>query len=149
MVDQKQDVVLRWESIHDIFDEFLPLFNRHYMEIYNKEVSVSRDFFEGAEDRGAMFTLAARTLEGEPVGYYVCVILPSIYNTSELESRDLGIYVEPKFREQGVTTVMQKTMDTILKEEGVDSLLVSYPKESSIPVKAGYEVKEIIYERRL
>lgn len=148
MVDKSKHVELQWEKVHESFEAFSPLFNAHYKEIYSKDVDVKPEALLNLEKTGKLFLLTARS-EGNPIGYYACVLTPSMYNTSIIESRDIGIYVIPERREEGITTTMQDVMDTALKLNGIKSLIVSYPKESSIPVNGGYEIKEIVYERKL
>lgn len=139
---------MRWESIEESFDEFSPLFNAHYKEMFNSDIEVEKDRILDIESRGALYFLAYRD-QGTPVGYYVVALTPTVYNSTVVEAQDIGIYVIPSKRGKGITTLLQKEMDSALKDLGVDAIRVSYPKESSIPLKAGYKIKEIIYGRDL
>jgi len=142
------DIIFTWESLEEVFDEFSHLFNNHYNEIFGKELEVDKDTFVSMERTGALFFLTARQ-DGKPSGYYLTVATPTVYNNTVVEARDLGIYVIPALRKNGITSNMQEIMDKELKEVGVDTVLVSYPYKSSIPVKAGYTMKEILYGREL
>lgn len=141
-------VKLQWEDLSDTFDEFHHLFNAHYKEIFNKDISVERDRLLALEEGGVLFFLTARE-GGKPVGYYATALFPTVYNTVTVEAKDLGIYISPDKRKCGITTKMQEEMDNSLKELGVDSVVVSYPYESSIPTRVGYSLKEVVYGRDL
>jgi GNAT superfamily N-acetyltransferase len=139
---------LQWESATEVFEEFQELFDAHFFEIYNKKIQVKKETFNALDASGVLFLLTARD-DGKPIGYYACVISPSVYDADILEAKDVGIYVSEEYRNLGITTEMQDTMDSKLRELGVGSVYVSYPYETSIPLKQGYEMKEIIYGRSL
>ena len=141
-------IQLQWESVADVFEEFSPLFDEHYFEIYGKRINVKQETILHLEQNGALLLLVARE-DGAPIGYYSCTCTPTIYNSEVIEARDIGIYVIPEKRNQGITTAMQDTMDLQLKEYGISYTFVSYPNESTIPTSQGYRVKEIVYQRML
>lgn len=141
-------VEFAWESLEEVFDELSPLFNAHYKEIYNSDVAVEKENLLDLAAGGGMFLLVSR-VEGYPVGYYATVVCPTIYNSTEVEVKEIGIYTDPAYRGKGITTTSQSKMDSALKEMGANSVLVSYPKQTTIPLRAGYTVKQTIFERRL
>jgi GNAT superfamily N-acetyltransferase len=141
-------IALEWESVSDVFDEFQELFDTHYIEIYGKKEAVLKTIFAQMEAMGAIYLLTARD-DGKPIGYYAMSLSPSVYIPTRMEAKELGIYVTPEYRKQGITTTMQDVMDETLRKEGVHSVYVSYPYESNIPLNKGYTQKEITYERTL
>ena len=141
-------IALEWEQASVVFDEFQELFDAHYIEIYGKPEKVLKTIFAQMEAMGSIYLLTARD-DGKPVGYYVMSLSPSIYIPTRMEAKELGIYVTPDYRKQGITTAMQEVMDKALKDKGIHTVYVSYPYESSIPVNKGYTQKEITYERTL
>lgn len=142
------DIQIKWERASNVFSKFQHLFNQHYKEIFNKEMEVKEDTILLLEENGALFLLAA--YHGEvPIGYYSTIVVPNIYNPEEVEVRDLGIYVLPEFRGRGITTAMQPVMDSRLRGMGADSIVVSYPSSSTIPLRDGYELKEYVYRKEL
>lgn len=141
-------IVLEWEQASVVFEEFQELFDAHYLEIFGKSVPVKRDSFVQIEKIGSLFLLTARD-DGKAVGYYAISALPSMYNREITEASEIGIYIDPDYRNKGITTTMTEVMDKNLKINNVHSVFVSYPRETSIPIKAGYKLKEITYERTL
>ena len=141
-------IKLEWEQASVVFDEFQDLFDAHYLEIFGKSVPVKKSSFVQIEHIGSLFLLTAR-YEDKAIGYYAISVLPSMYNSEVLEASEIGIYIVPEHRNKGITTAMQEVMDNNLKIQNVHSVFVSYPRETSIPIKAGYKLKEITYERIL
>ena len=139
---------MEWEQASVSFNELQSLFNAHYLEIYGENIEVESKMFKYLESQGKLFFLVTRD-SGRAVGYYAVSTCPSVYDHRKIEAKDVGIYVIPEYRKQGITTKMQEVMDIGLKTNNVHSVYVSYPSETTIPTNAGYIKKEIIYERKL
>lgn len=137
-----------WEDPIAKWDEFSPLFNKHFKIIYGRDKQVSPEQIERAKEGNTLMFLSCRD-NGKPVGYYAVVCNQSFYSPDELIAKEIGIYVEDDYRGKQVASTMQEVMDMALKEIGAVEIYVSYPYETEIPLRAGYKFKEVTYMRSL
>lgn len=136
-----------------LFDEALPLLQRHWREVAHfQDIGLEPDFalYEAAARAGILRFFTVRS-ESLLYGYAVFFVRPNPHYKQSLQAAQDVLYVDPILR--GLTSAkFIRYCDAQLEAEGVEVVrhhLKAAHNHERLMAKLGYEVEDIIYVRRL
>lgn len=99
---------------------------------------------------GLIHMLVATDEESNVVGYF-CNIINLDPFTSLYKARDVGVFVHPDHRKNGLFKEMLDKMEALLIDRGVKAQQLVFQKghNETMPLKYGYTPLEIAYEKFL
>jgi GNAT superfamily N-acetyltransferase len=133
--------------------EALVLGRDHYHEVEaissHIPYNVSLHTIEALLNAGLLSLVTTRE-KGQLVGYYASLIAPD-FVTSVNMSKEMGIYVKPEHRRNGVKTQMLRAVEAIALARGCARHLTIYKTghNEELPLKDGYRETERVYEKVL
>lgn len=135
------------------FNMFLDFGNKHFSEVENKSEVV--DFDLDVDTLNLLYetgqlVVATAFDEEELVGYYVSTVSKDLFSKEDI-AKEVAIYVKKELRSTGICTELFKTVEDELILQGVSVNYTGFKKDHNeeFPIKLGYKVSEIIYEKVL
>lgn len=142
------------ERAHDVIQEMLPLFEKHYIEIAHfKDIPLDPDFetYMKMEDAGILRVYTARNEQGVLIGYAVYFLKHNLHYKSSLQALQDIIFIDPAHRGVGAKLIIW--CDRELKKEGVQlvcqHIKVATPHTIALFKRLGYEEIDVILGKRL
>jgi GNAT superfamily N-acetyltransferase len=138
-----------WETILEVID----LGEHHYNEVEAKSFKVPYKLDKKMANmlylHNMLSIIVARDGE-ELVGYHASLISPDMF-TSSLISKEIGIYVKPEYRRQGLFTEMRIASENEARERGCS--LISFSLKTGhneqVAEGTGYEPTETVWQKVL
>jgi hypothetical protein len=144
------------ERAHDVFDELVPLMEKHYAEIAHYQdipLDVDRAAYEFAEDAGNLRVFTVRDEdEGAVIGYAVYFVRHNIHYRGSLQAMQDVLFLDPAFRHGLVGAKLIAFADAALQAEGVQVVYHHVKIEHNFgPLleRLGYQLIDLIYGKRL
>lgn len=141
------------EKAKDIFDEMMPLFEKHWREIAHYQdikLNPDREAYFKIEEMGNLRVFTARDEEKNLIGYIVYFIRYNAHYKDSLQAVQDVLFVDPAKRGFGMSFIAW--CDEQLRSEGVQ-VAYHHIKEKHnfghMLEKMGYELVDLIYARRL
>jgi GNAT superfamily N-acetyltransferase len=139
------------ENTKQVMYEALELARAHYYEVeaksdkvpFNLDVNLLNYYMEA----GILYIVTARDQE-KLVGYFANMISPDPI-TSQPIGKELGIYVDPAYRNSSVFSQMCAEVEEGAKKRYAYSQLLAFKEghDHGIAEKLGYEPTETIYQK--
>lgn len=148
-----QELTFQIEQFKNIFDEALPLVEKHYDEIaHYKDIPLNPDIetYKAMEEAGILKIFTARK-GPELVGYAVFIIKSNPHYRTSLQAVQDVIFIDPNHRGIGLKFI--KWIDSQLSK--IDNLQVIYHHVKAaynfgpLLEHQGYELIDHIYGRRV
>lgn len=134
----------------EIFEEILPLAEKHYNEVVlpvvGKPFDLSFSYYEDAELHNFMVCTAYD--DDKLVGYLVIVEHQDHKAGGQVFGAEEGFYVAEDYRSKGIGEGLVDNIESFCKDAGLDYLLMCFPKESKLMTKKGYSLSEYVYVKR-
>ena len=137
----------------ELFEEAMGLAKAHYEEVESKSDKLPFKFepkvIETYISLGLLEVVTVR-VGGELLGYFANVIQPEVFS-EHLKAQELGIYLHPSVRRAGVCKRLFEVMEDHLRSIGVELQLVMFKHghNDKLPLRLGYEVTEVVYQKIL
>lgn len=150
-------ITFQRERAQDVFQEMLPLLEKHWEEIAHfKDILLEPDtetYFR-MEDMGILRVFTARDENGILIGYNVFFIKHNLHYKSSLNALQDILFIHPDYRKGTIGTRLIKWCDEELRAEGVQVVYqhLKAKKEldfSALLERIGYHFVDKIYARRL
>ena len=141
------------ELLSNVFDEMMPLFDKHYKEIAHYQdipLDPIKDEYMAREKAGAVRAFIARDEYGAIVGYAVFFVCRNLHYRSSLQALQDVLFIDPAKRGFGMKFIAW--CDEQLKAEGIQVSYHHVKKEHNFgPLleRLGYDLVDLIYARRL
>lgn len=125
----------------------------HFYEVGDshqvKEFDVDWHTLAAMMSAGVMSVLVARK-DGAVVGYFMNLISRDLLTASVI-AKELAIYVAPEHRKGRLFFLMNKEVEKLLVEKGVDTQHITfvYGHNEKMPIKLGFTPLEITYKKHL
>lgn len=139
----------------DIFDEMIPLLEKHYLEIAHfKDIKFEPDYdqYRKIDEIGCLRTFTARDEESKLVGYAVFFVKSNLHYKSSLQAVQDVIYLERSKRGAGIGKDFVAWCDGQLKNDGCE-VVYHHVKEKHnfgpMLESLGYQLVDLIFARRL
>lgn len=129
-------------------EECYSLCEEHFHELnMGQSFEVDWSILENFLNANVLVLTVARH-ESRIVGYYMSVLTRD-FMTSQLVSKELSIYVDPKFRNGRLFFKMCNFNTQLLKEKGVITQYMTFMigHNDKLPLKLGFEPLEITYKK--
>ena len=143
------------EFLSHIKSEILPLIYLDWVEIEHRkdirEFDLDWDAYEALEQAGILKVFTVRSDE-ELVGYYSCVVSPSLHSRGLLQATVDAIYLHPMHRKGLIGYKLIKFAEKCLKEDNVKIILLGTTEVNPIDpllLKLGYSKTEVKFEKVL
>lgn len=142
-------------AIDESFDLslFTSLGLEHFSEVEKKSQSflfeLDLDILKLLLDNNQLVVVVA--LQDEVlVGYYASVISKDLFTKEEI-AKEVAIYVREDLRSSGICTELFRLVEKELISLGISVNYTGFKKDHNeeFPIKLGYEVSEIIYQKVL
>lgn len=146
-------MLFKQEKLIDIYDELLPIIERHYLEVSHYqdiELDIDEESYFKIDRLKLMNVYTARTDEGELIGYASYFIKHNLHYIKSLQAVQDAIYIKKENRGFGKSFI--DWCDSQLREEGVQVVYHHVKNKLDFgPMleSLGYENIEKIYGRRL
>lgn len=144
------------ELFSQVFDEALPLFKEHYLEVgsYFDDIDFDLDIesYIKLDEAGVLRLYTARSVEGFLIGYCIHHVSNHLHFCKSLQAIQDSIFILPQYRGRGLGSSFINWIDDELKGEGVEAVyhFVNRKCEYSKSLKAlGYHYLESVYLKRL
>lgn len=148
-----EEITFQREKLQDIFDEMLPLFERHWEEItFYKDIKldVNTEAYYEMEDSGRLRIYTAREKDGKLIGYGAYMMRQNIHYKSSYQALQDVLFIDKEKRGFGGKFILW--CDNQLKKEGVQ-VVYQHIKAShnwgKMAERLGYELQDLIYSKRL
>ena len=146
-------VKFQQEFLSCVKDDLAPLLQQDWQEIGDNHVPLDPDFdaYSDLEEVGALKIFTAR-IDGELVGYFAVVIVPSLQSKGKILAINESIFVAKQYRHKLVGPKLFRFVEKCLKDDGYDRLYVVAREKNPIGdslVKMGYNKIETRYEKVL
>lgn len=141
------------ENTYEAAYECLLLGKNHYNEVEAKSKAIPYDadpkIVNLMIDAGIVSIVTAR-LNGELVGYYASLCGPD-FQTSTSVTKEIGIYVSPEHRGQGLFNKMLEKTEAIARERGIKLMLIMFKvgQNEQLADENGFEKTETVYQKVL
>jgi GNAT superfamily N-acetyltransferase len=141
------------ERFDDVFEESLPLLEKHWKEIAHfQDIALEPDRagYSKVEEAGALRVYTARDEAGVLVGYCVYFVRHNLHYKSSLQASQDVLYIDPTRR--GFGREFLKWCDEQLKSEGVQATYQHVKAAHNFgPMleRQGYQLVDLIYAKRL
>lgn len=152
----KQMVEIVEMSLDDLLSQGTDLFRAHHKEVshYQEDFRLEIDTlrYKAMDQRESLMVIGA-TYHTKLVGYSVSVIAPMSHHASTLCCYNDAIYVDKKYRVNGVGTALIKSTEKLAKEKyGCDLMLIHGKPRTRITLllpNIGYDKFEVTFSKRL
>lgn len=141
------------ENMTTIFEQFMPLVDRHYAEVAHYAdvpLDIDKDVYLTNEVSGSVRTYTVRTEEGDPAGYAIFFVRKHPRHKTSVQAVQDVIFLSPQHR--GIGKQFIAWCDEQLKAEGV-AVVYHHVKAAHnwgpMLEKMGYELIDHVYGRRL
>lgn len=142
------------ERAQDVFDEIMPLAQKHWEEIsHYKDIPLEPDkeMYFKIEDTGSLRVYTCRDDDNSLIGYAVFFLKHNLHYKSSFQAAQDLIFVHPDRRGCGRPFI--KWIEETLKAEGVQiiyqHLKLATPHTIEFFKKIGYEPVDLIVAKRL
>lgn len=141
------------ENTYRVASECLSLGRDHYNEVESKSKAIPYDadqkMINMMLDAGMISIVTAR-LDGKLVGYYASLCGPD-FQTKTTITKEIGIYVAPAHRGQGLFKQMLDKTEAIAKERGIKLMLIMFKvgQNEQLAEENGFEKTETIFQKVL
>ena len=143
------------EFIDSVKSDILPLLHLDWLEIEHqkdiREFDPDWETYEALEQAGILKVFTVRS-EGKLVGYYSCVVSPSLHSRGLLQAAVDAIYLHPDYRKGLTGYKLIKFAEKCLKEDNVKIILLGTTEVNPIDpllLKLGYSKTEAKFEKVL
>lgn len=142
------------EPTLELFLEAEALAKAHYEEVEKRsgehEFYMDRELMAALIAGGAIATVTVRDEEDKLVGYFANLQSPDPF-TREVVAKEIGIYLSPEVRGSGVIKRLFSVMEKYMKDEGIGVQLIMFKQghKDTMPLRLGYEVTEVVYQKIL
>lgn len=143
------------EFINSVKSDIPPLLYLDWIEIEHRkdirEFDPDWEAYEALEQAGILKVFTVRS-EGKLVGYYSCVVSPSLHSRGLLQATVDAIYLHPMHRKGLTGYKLIKFAEKCLKEDGVKIILLGTTEVNPIDpllLKLGYSKTEVKFEKVL
>ncbi len=141
------------ENLVDIWDEMLPLFEKHYAEIaHYKDIVLNPDkeIYMTLEQNNLIRAYTARDEDKSLIGYAVFFVKANMHYRDSLQASQDVIFIDPTKRGFGMKFI--NWCDNELLKEGVQVVYHHVKKAhdfGKILERLNYKLVDLIYGRRL
>lgn len=141
------------EKLKDIFNEMLPLFEKHWEEIAHfKDIKleIDKESYFKMEEIGLLRIFTAREEDNSLAGYAVFIIKHNLHYKSSLQALQDVLYIDKEKRGFGAKFILW--CDKQLKQEGVQVVyhhIKAAHNWGKMIERLGYQLQDLIYCRRL
>lgn len=142
------------ETAHGLWDEIMPLLERHWREIARYQdipLDPDEDRYLGLEEAGILRCYTCRVGE-ELVGYGIYVVQANAHYKGSLQAHQDVLFLAPEYRKSRIGVGLIRFADDELRAEGVQCVY-QHVKEAHnfgpLLERLGYELVDHIYGRRL
>ena len=142
------------ESGVEVFTECLILGQKHYDEVEVKAniipYNVNYDLMKMMAEYGLIVVVTVRDEQGILVGYMGNLVGEDFF-TSQLEAKELGIYLSPEVRGGRVFLKMIRLMEQLMLERGVVTQYIMFKEghDAGFAERLGYIKTETVYQKML
>lgn len=143
----------RREQACDVFDEMLPLLEKHYLEIAHfRDIAFEPDKeqYLKIDELGLSRVFTARNVEGKLIGYAVYFVRSNMHYKSSLQAVQDVIYIDRAHRGFGAEFI--HWCDVQLNLEGVQAVYHHVKVAHNwgpMLERLGYKMVDLIYTKRL
>lgn len=146
-------VEFRQEFLVTLKDEMIPLLQEDWDEIGDDHLPFDPDFdtYEELESNNLLRIFTAR-VEGELVGYFVVIYVPSLQSKGKLLAINDTIFVSKAHRNKMIGPRLFRFVEKCVKQDGMDRLYVVITEKNDIGdnlLRMGYNKIETRYEKVL
>lgn len=142
------------EKAQDVFQEMIPLLQKHWEEIsHYKDIPLEPDFemYFKMEDIGMLRVFTARDTSNKLIGYAVYFVKHNMHYKSSLQALQDVIFIDPASRGTGVKFILWT--EARLREEGIQLVMqhikVATTNTIALFERLGYDKIDIILGKRL
>lgn len=142
------------ESSIEVFTECLLLGQSHYEEVEEKSnqipYKVNYDMMKVMAAHGLISVVTVRDSEGVLAGYMGNLVGEDFF-TSQLEAKELGIYLKPEARGGRVFLKMIGLMEKLMVDRGVVTQYLMFKEghDAGFAERLGYVKTETVYQKLL
>lgn len=141
------------ETIRQVRAEITPMFDLHYEEVGQKDLTLLPDWarFTALESAGVLVIFTVRA-EGRLIGYSVFFVQPHIHYSGTVAAINDVIFILPEFRGGTAGVRLVKHSETGLKARGVGKIYYhAKPDTPLVRLLEAYEYRlmESIYSKRI
>lgn len=142
------------ETEFEVFVECLKLGLNHYEEVESKHkqipYNVNYNLVKAMHEHGLLCVVSVRDENGELAGYFGNIVGEDFF-TSQLEAKELGIYVKPELRGSRAFFKMLKLMEQLMKDRGVVTQYIMFKDghDAGFAERLGYSKTETVYQKIL
>ena len=142
------------ESNIEVFTECLMLGQKHYNEVEAKAnlipYNVNYDSMKLMAEYGLITVVTVRNEQGMLVGYMGNLVGEDFF-TSQLEAKELGIYLAPEARGGRVFLKVIRLMEQLMRERGVVTQYIMFKEghDAGFAERLGYLKTETVYQKLL
>ncbi len=148
-------VIYAREMVQDLWEELLPLSQRHWEEIAKyKDIPLSPDIetYNKVEILGRLRCYTARK-DGVLIGYAWFFVNYNLHYQESLQAVQDVVFLAPEHRKGRIGLQLLRFADEQLKKDGVQVIShhvkKDHPQLGSLLEFMGYEVMDIVYSRRI
>lgn len=148
------DISFHSEQPSELFDEIMPLFEKHFAEILSPDypdfkITPDYDLYKLLEQHGAYRAFTVRTVHSKLVGYAGFFTRKHPHTGIQTATQDL-VYISPEFR--GIGQGFFEFIAEQLKTHGMQMIVQTVTPHldfSSMLLRSGYRLQETNYSKRL
>ena len=141
------------ENTMEAAAEVIPLAARHYNEVEDKAPTVPFNInwstIEALVQANILSLVVAR-VDGIAVGYFANLITED-FMTSQVEAKELAIYIDPAHRKTRLFHKMMKVTEEVLRERGIKTQYITFKAghNTELPLRLGFTHTETTYQKIL
>lgn len=155
MLQQTVMYKIQEENTQHAMKQCFDLAKHHFVEVEvkHKEIPYKPNIktFETVLNMGMISIITCRLKEtNQLIGYFVNLISEDFF-TSTLQAKEVGIYVKPEYRSQGILKEMTECAEGIAIARGAIIQILGFKKDhhEELPLQLGYDRTETIYQKVL
>lgn len=150
------DVTFQREACSTLWDEILPLLQRHWAEITHYPdiaLDVDRATYEKVEAMGFLRCYTVRLADGTLIGYNAFMVKANLHYQQSKQAQEDVLYLHPDYRRSRIGVQLIAYADEQLRAEGVQVVYhhqkLAHPALGAVVRRMGYEAVETIWAKRL
>tara|TARA_R110000751_G_scaffold53185_1_gene115418 strand:+ start:430 stop:876 length:447 start_codon:yes stop_codon:yes gene_type:complete len=147
------DINYSVEQTEKMLAEAYLLARDHYKEVESKadkvDFNLDLNYMSQLVEAGLIYSVMAR--DGEKlIGYFCCMLCPDFMTQLPL-AKEVGIYVDPAYRGQGVYKEMLQLAEEAAADRDAYCLILAFKEghDTGEAIELGYGVTETLYQKLL
>lgn len=144
---------IREDNTVEAAREVIPLAAVHYEEVEDKASTIPFNINWATIEAliaANILSLVVARVDGVAVGYFANLITED-FMTSQVEAKELAIYIDPKYRHGRLFLQLMKVTEDVLRSKGIKTQYITFKAghNTHLPLKLGFTHTETTYQKIL